>query len=68
MTIKAVDINDLTIHKGHSDWVLRQAKELKSLLNYNSEDMIKKNKARALADIATMQNSLAELKLYIEEL
>ena len=68
MTVKAVDINGLTICKGHSDWVLRKAKELKSLLNYNSEDMIKRNKARALADIATMQNSLAELKLYIEEL
>lgn len=68
MTVKAIDIDDLTIHKGHSDWVLEKAKELKSLLNYNSEDMVKLNKDRALADIITMQHSLAELKLYIEEL
>lgn len=68
MTVKAIDIDDLTIHKGHCDWVVEKAKELKSLLNHNSEAMIKLNKERALADIITMQHSLAELKLYIEEL
>lgn len=64
--MKAIEMSDFTISKTHCDWIVNQAKELKTLFSYNSEDMVKKNKTRALTDIETIENSLSELKLYIE--
>ena len=66
--MKAIDINDISIMKTHCDWITEQAKELKALFAYKSENMVKMNKARALSDIDTIAESLNELKLYIESL
>lgn len=66
--MKATDINDITIMKTQCDWIAGQAKELKALFSYKSENMIKMNKARALSTISTITESLDELKLYIESL
>ena len=66
--MKATEIDDFTINKVHCDWIIKQAQELKALLSYKSENMIFNNKTRALTDIKTMENSLSELKLYIEQL
>ena len=66
--IKAIEIDDITIHKAHCDWIVKQAMELKALFSYNSDRMVELNKSRALADIETINNSLSELKLYIESL
>ena len=54
--------------KTHCDWITEQAKELKALFSYKSENMVKMNKVRALSDIDTIAESLSELKLYIESL
>lgn len=66
--MKATEIDDLTINKTHCDWIMKQVKGLKSLFYYNSEDVIVQNKTKALAAIQTMENSLSELKLYIESI
>ena len=66
--IKATEIDDITIHKAHCDWIVNQAMELKALFSHNSEKMVELNKSRALADIETMTHSLSELKLYVESL
>lgn len=66
--MKATEINDLEIHKAHCDWIVNQAKELKALLSHDSENIVIRNKTRALACIDTMGDSLSELKLYIENL
>ena len=66
--MKATNINDISIMKTHCDWITEQAKELKVLFAYKSENMVKMNKVRALSDIDTITESLNELKLYIESL
>lgn len=66
--MKATEISDITISKAHCDWIVKQAEELKALFSYNSEDMVKKNKTRAMVDIETIKNSLSELKLYVESI
>lgn len=66
--MKATEINDITIYKTHCDWIVEQATELKALFSYNSEKMVELNKSRALADIQNIENSLSELKLYIENI
>lgn len=66
--MKATEIDNVAINKTHCDWIVKQAMELKSLFSYKSESMINQNKTRALADIQTMENSLSELKLYIESI
>lgn len=66
--MKATEIDDITIHKAHCDWIAKNALELKALFSYKSEKMVEANKVRALADINTIVDSLAELKLYIESL
>ena len=66
--MKAIEVNDVVIQKTHCDYIVEQAKELKALFSYKSKSMIKLNKARALADIETIRDSLAELELYIKEL
>ncbi len=44
------------------DWVVDQAKILRSLLSYRSNDMINNNKTLALASIETSIETLRELK------
>ena len=66
--MKATEIDDITIHKAHCDWIVKQATELKALFSHNSERMVEFNKSRALADIETIKNSLSELQLYVESL
>ena len=66
--MKATEISDIAISKTHCDWIVKQAEELKALFSYNSDRMVELNKSRALADIETINNSLSELKLYIESL
>lgn len=66
--MKATEIDNFTINKTHCDWIIKQAQELKTLLSYKSESMVVNNKTRALTDIQTMEDSLSELKLYIEQL
>ncbi len=66
--MRATEIDDFTINKTHCDWIIKQAQELKALLSYKSESMIHNNRIRALTDIQTMEDSLSELKLYIEQL
>ena len=66
--MKATEIDDITIHKAHCDWIVKQAMELKALFSYKSERMVEVNKSRALADIETMKHSLSELQLYVESL
>lgn len=64
--MQATEINDIAISKIHCDYIVENAKELKALFAYNSETMIKNNKIRALCDIESIKNSLAELELYIQ--
>ena len=66
--MKATEISDITINKTHCDWIIEQAKELKALFSYESESMVNLNKTRIMADISTMEDSLRELKLYLESL
>ena len=66
--MKATEIDDITIHKAHCDWIVKQATELKALFSHNSEKIVSLNKNRTLTTIEAMQNSLNELKLYIESL
>lgn len=66
--MKATEVNDVVIQKTHCDYIVEQAEELKALLSYNSKSMIELNKTRALADIETIKNSLAELELYIKSI
>ena len=66
--MKTTEIDDITIHKAHCDWIVKQAMELKALFSHNSERMVELNKSRALADIETIKNSLSELQLYVENL
>ena len=66
--MKATEIDDITVHKAHCNWIVRQAMELKALFSYDSERIVELNKSRALADIETIKNSLSELKLYVESL
>lgn len=66
--MKATKIDDITIHRAHCDWIVKQATELKALFSYNSERMVELNKSRALADIETIKHSLSELQLYVENL
>lgn len=65
--MKATEISDVAVFKAHCDWVVEQAKMVKALLNYNSEEMVAANKTRALSAIDTMMDSLRELKGYVEE-
>ena len=66
--MRATNIKDITIQKTHCDWIVEQAKELKELFSYESNNMINLNKLRALASIETIKNSLAELEDYIESI
>lgn len=66
--MKATEIDDITIHKAHCSWIMKQVKGLKSLFYYNSEDVIVQNKTKALEAIQIIEDSLKELKLYIESL
>lgn len=65
--MKATEIKESTIQKSHCDWIIKQAKELKALISYESDSMIVHNKVRALSAISTMEESLSELKAYIAE-
>lgn len=65
--MKAANIPDFAIAKTHCDWIAQQAAELKSLISHNSGTMIVLNKTRALSAISTMEDSLRELKAFIEE-
>lgn len=65
-TIKATEITENTIQKANCDWIIKQAKELKALLAYDSEQVIVLNKVRALSAIDTAMSSLRELQAYIE--
>ena len=58
-------IDDIVIMKAHCDNISEQATELKALFSNNSTEL---NKARALADIEMIKNSLAELEFYIKDL
>ena len=64
---KATEIKENTVQKANCDWIIEQAKELKALLSYNSEQMIVLNKVRALAAIDSAMSSLRKLQAYIEE-
>lgn len=64
--MKVTKIDDMTINKIHCDLIMKQAKELKTLFYHNSEDTIIQNKTKALEAIQMMENSLKELKLYID--
>ena len=44
------------------EWIMDQAKTLKSLLSYKSNDMIDRNKTLAFASIETSIDALEELK------
>lgn len=66
--MKATEIDDMTVSKTHCDLIVKQIKGLKSLFYYNSEDVIVQNKTKALEAIQIMEDSLRELKLYIESL
>lgn len=44
------------------EWVVDQAKTLRSLLSYRSNDMIDRNRTLALASIETSIESFEELK------
>lgn len=50
------------IYMKSMEWVVDQAKILRSLLSYRSSDMINNNKTLALASIETSIETLRELK------
>lgn len=65
--IKETENDVFTVHEtAHCDWVVEQMKEIKSLLSYNSDNIINLNKVRALSAIETARKSLYELELYIK--
>lgn len=66
--MKATEINDFTICKTNTDWILHQINELRALLSYKSENMIVLNKTRALSALDCIKNSAEEMRLYIEGL
>lgn len=59
-------MNDFLINKTHCDWIIEQTKELKELLSYESTNMICLNKGRSIACINTIEDSLRELKYFLE--
>lgn len=50
------------IHMRDMEWVINQARTLKVLLSYGSNDMINRNKTLALSAIQTSMDALEELK------
>lgn len=66
--MKATKIPEKAIHMSHCDWIVEQAKELKALIGYDSQERVLLNKARALSCIETMKHSLSELELFIENI
>lgn len=66
---KANEVNEFTIYRTHCDWIWSQAKMLKELFWRDSQPrMVILNKTRALAAIDTMQDSLNELRVAVEEM
>lgn len=61
------NIIDIAVCRSHCDWIYERAKELKALFSYDSGEMIVLNKTRALFSISTIQDSLRELSLAINE-
>lgn len=68
MMMKATEINNMTIYKTHCDLIIKQSTKLKSLFSFELENITNQNKIEALSDIIAMENSLSELKLFIESL
>lgn len=66
--MKATEINNMTIYKTHCDLIIKQSTKLKSLFSFELENITNQNKIEALSDIIAMENSLSELKLFIESL
>lgn len=66
--MKATEINNMTICKTHCDLIIKQSTKLKSLFSFELENITNQNKIEALSDIIAMENSLSELKLFIESL
>ena len=66
--LKPKEINDLAICRSHCDWILSQATMLKALFYYDSRRMVVLNKTRAMSAIDTMQDSLNELRVAVEEM
>lgn len=50
------------IYMRDMEWVINQARTLKVLLSYGSNDMINRNKTLALSAIQTSMDALEELK------
>ena len=60
-----IEFTDDVIMKAHCDNISEQAMELKALFSHDSDKL---NKIRALTNIETIRNSLAELEFYIKDL
>lgn len=65
--MKASKIQDVTVNKANCDWIIEKAKELKTLISYESASMVRANKTRALSSIQTMRDSMNELEAFISE-
>lgn len=63
--MRVENISETVIMKIHCDWIINKAAELKSLCR--SRERIEWNKSRALTAIESVENSLNELKAYIQE-
>lgn len=66
--MKATEINDMTICKTHCDLIIKKSSEFKNLFSSEMKNIINQNKVKALSDIIAMENSLSELKLFIESI
>lgn len=66
--MKVTEINDMTICKTHCDLIIKQSSELKNLFSSEMKNITNQNKVKALSDIIAMENSLSELKLFIESI
>ena len=65
--MKVENISDKAIIKSHCDWVIAQMNEIKAYLNLNENSMnIQSNVIRELSGISACEDSLRELKLFLE--
>lgn len=60
-------MSESDIAKANCKWIRFNIMKLESLISYESSTMIDANKSMALSAIGTMEDSLRELRAYIEE-
>ena len=67
--MKAENITNKAIMKSHCDWIISVMNEMKAYLELSESSMkIQSNVFRELSGISVCENSLSELKLFLEQM